>query len=180
MLRHRFHFISACRLAPLVICAAGLNAQSCLVLSPPTIQADGTASLSLSLYTVRGLVPAAVQWIFELPPSSSISYLNISDGPALTSAGKTTICPQNGATYNCMAVGANQGTIGNGIIAQLTAVLLPGAAAAAVLIRDALAVSADGYLIPIPSIILSGNDNLSSSCGILPPPRRPVAQKQER
>jgi hypothetical protein len=164
MLEYQFDASSACRWALIVFWAAGLNAQTCLVLSPPAIHADGTASLNLSLYSVRGLVPAAVQWTFELP-SSSISSLSIEDAPALTSAGKTAICAEDTGTYNCVAVGANRNGIPNGIIARLTAVLLPGATTATVRIRNALGVSADGYLIQVSSMM--GFD--FSGCRVRPP-----------
>jgi hypothetical protein len=171
MSKCQFGASNACRWVPIVLWVAGLNAQTCLVLSPAAIHDDGTASLNLSLYTVRGRLPAALQWTFELPPSS-ISSLTIDDGPVLTAAGKTAICAENSGTYDCLAVGANRNSIENGIIARLTAVLLPGATSATLLIRNAIGVSVGGYLIPISSTFLSATGFDSSGCRIRPPRKR--------
>jgi hypothetical protein len=127
-----------------------------MVLSSPTIAANGTASLDLSLYSARGTEPAAVQWTFQYS-SSSIQTLTVDDGPALTSVGKTAMCSGDAAAYNCLAVGTNTKPISNGIIAKLTAVLAPGATAATIAIKSPLAASAAGYLIPVKSKVLPGS-----------------------
>jgi len=145
-----------------------------MVLSPPNISANGTASLDLSLYSARGGEPTTVQWTFEYP-SSRIQSLAVDEGPALTSAGKTAMCSGDGAAYNCVAVGTNTKAIGNGIIAKLTAVLAPGATAAAIQIKSPLGASSAGYLIPIRSIVLSGSGaDVPSDCKPQPPKRAPV------
>ncbi len=144
------------RWLPIVLWASGVNAQTCMVLSPPTIAASGTATLDLLLYSARGSEPATVQWTFQYP-SSSIQALTVDDGPALTSAGKTAMCSGDASAYNCLAVGTNTKAIGSGIIAKLTAVLAPGATTADILIKSPLGASAAGYLIPVKSKVLPGS-----------------------
>ena len=155
----------------------GLNAQTCLVLSPATIAADGTASMDLSLYSSSVEPPAAIQWTFRYP-ASSISSLTVDDGPMLTSAEKTAICAGDAAAYKCLAVGANAKTITNGVIAKVTAVLAPGASTATIQITNTLGASAAGYVIPISSRIkpATGAD-VSNDCRLLPPPRGTAGSK---
>jgi hypothetical protein len=138
-----------------------------MVLSPPTIAANGTASLDLSLYSERGKEPATIQWTFQYP-SSSIATLRVDDGPALTSAGKTLMCAANTVGQNCLAVGTNANAIGNGIIAKLTAVLAPEATTATILITSTLGASSAGYLTPVASRIMLDRD-----LGV-PPPCKPL------
>ncbi len=170
-------FQSAARKAPfwlpILLWTSGLSAQTCLVLSPATLTPDRTAWLDLALYSSSGAAPAAVQWTFQYP-SSSISSLAVDDGPVLTSAGKTAICVGNSAAYSCLAVGRNQKTIANGVIAKVTAVLAPGATTAAVQITNPRAVSAAGDRIPISwRIGLITGANASSECP--PHPKGSVA-----
>jgi hypothetical protein len=149
---------------PIVLWASVVDAQTCMVLSPPTIAADGTASLDLSLYSARGSEPAAVQWTFQYP-SASIQTLTVDDGPVLTSAGKTAMCFGDASSFNCLAVGNNSKAIGNGIIAKLLAVLAPGATTAAIVIKSPLAASTAGYLIPVISKVIPGpGANAPSDC----------------
>jgi hypothetical protein len=156
---------------------SGLNAQTCLVLSPATIAADGVASLDLSLYSSPGTALAAVQWTFRYP-SSSIGSLTVDDGPMLTSAGKTAICAGDATAYTCLAVGASTKTIGNGIIARVTAVLVPGAGSAAVALTDSLGASSAGNLIPIPlRIEAPAGAKVSSDCKLHTPQRDSVGSK---
>ncbi|MGO9270769.1 MAG: hypothetical protein ACLQOO_11045 [Terriglobia bacterium] len=162
---------------PILLWTSGLDAQTCLVLSPATIAPDHTAWLDLALYASPGMAPAAVQWTFQYP-ASSISSLTVDDGPMLTSAGKTAICAGNAAAYNCLAVGRNTKTIANGVIAKVTAVLAPGATTATVQITNPRAASAGGYQIPIVSKILSApSRNLSSDCKYPATPKGLVRDK---
>lgn len=152
------------RWLPIVLLTGRVNAQTCMVLSPPTIAANGTASLDLSLYSERGGEPAAVQWTLQYP-LSNIKNLKVDDGPALTSAGKTAMCTGDAAAYTCMMVGANTKTIANGIVAKLTAVLIPGATTATILIKSARGVSTAGYPIPVMTKLISNpGADVSSEC----------------
>src|SRR5580700_4667685 len=94
----RFNTRKLCWCTPIVLWVTGVNAQTCIVLSPPTMVENGTASLDLSLFSPQGKGPAAVQWTFQFA-SSSVQNLTVDDGPALTSAGKTAICAGDGTAY---------------------------------------------------------------------------------
>ena len=161
-----------CRWLPILLCMTRLTAQTCLVLSPTTVTANRTTLLDLSLYSTNGPAPAAVQWTFQYP-TSSITNLTVDDGPSLTSAGKTVVCAGNAEAYNCLAVGLNTKTIANGVIAKVTAVLAPGATAAALQITNPHASSAAGSdLIPIVARILPARGTRDASdCRLLPRPR---------
>jgi hypothetical protein len=146
----RFAARNVRRWLSMIVWVSGLSAQTCLVLSPATINSDATASWSLSLYSAPGAEPAAIQWIFQYPPAS-VSRLTLDDGAALTAAGKTTICAGDASAHNCLAVGANTKTIGNGVIAKVTAVLTPGTTSASILVKNVLGASPAGHPIPISS-----------------------------
>ena len=132
---------------PAILWTSGLCAQTCLVLSPPAIAADGTAKFDLSLYSPRGTAPSAVQWSFQYE-ASSISSLTVADGPALNATMKTVMCDGDAAPHNCLAAGLNKKIIVDGAIAKVTAVLAPGAVTAAIQITGLRAVSAEGMEIP--------------------------------
>lgn len=144
-------FPSAARKArcwlPIILWSCGLNAQTYLMLSQPAITTDGTVLLDLSLFSSPGTEPAAIQWTFQY--SSNVSSVTVEDGPGLTLVGKTTICAGDKAAYNCLAVGANTKTIANGVIAKVTAILVPDASTATILISNSLGASSTGYLIPV-------------------------------
>jgi hypothetical protein len=160
---------------PILFGTGGLTAQTCLVLSPASISADGSALLNLALYSSPGTAPAAVQWTFHYA-SSNIRSLTVDDGPMLTLAGKTAMCAGTAAGYNCLAVGFNANTIASGVIAKVTAVLAPGASAAAISIANTLAASASGNLIPIsPKIVSVAGAHVSPDCRIHLPLRGSVA-----
>lgn len=136
------------RWLPAILWTSGLCAQTCLLLSPATITADGTAEFDLSLYSPRGTAPAAVQWSFQYE-ASSIGSLTVKDGPALNTSLKTTICDGAASAYNCLATGLNRRTITNGVIAKVAAVLAPGATAAVIQITNPNAASASGSPISV-------------------------------
>lgn len=164
--------VTSLRWLSLVLWVSAIDAQTCMLLSPPTITARGTASLDLSLYSVRGsAMPASVQWTFQYP-SASISLLTVGDGPALISSGKTAVCSGDAAAYKCLTVGMNTGSIHNGVIARLTAVLAPGSTTAPIQIESPLGASAAGYLIQVTSIVLTRRAaNVASYC-------KPQAEKR--
>jgi hypothetical protein len=136
------------------------------MLSRPTITADGTALLDLSLSSPPGAAPAALQWTLQYSPTVITSFA-VDDGPSLTSAGKTSICAGDAAAYNCLAIGANTNAIANGVIATLTAVLAPGFPTPTVQIQSALGASPEGYLIPI---------RVSTDCRLRPLRKRSPAK----
>ena len=125
----------------------GLQAQTCLVLSPATIATNGTASMDLSLYSSSENRPAALQWTFRYS-ASEIKALVVDDGPVL-SPGKTAICAGDAAAYKCLAVGATKTTIANGVVVKVTAIVAPGIHTPTIQITDTFAASAAGYPIPL-------------------------------
>jgi hypothetical protein len=148
----------------MALCAGALNAQTCLMVSRPEIATGGTAFMNLFLYSSSGAAPAAIGWTFEYS-SSDITSLTVDDGPSLTAAGKTSICNSDPAAYNCLAIGANANTVGNGVIARLTAVVAPGAPSPIVHIKNPLGASPEGHFIAI---------RVSTDCMLHPLRRRPV------
>jgi hypothetical protein len=136
------------RCLPLLLFIPGLNAQICLTLSTAAAP-SGTVSLELSLNSsASDPPPAALQWTLQFP-ASTIRSLTVDDGPSVTAAGKTVICAPNANGYTCLAVGGNLNTIGNGVIAKITAALAPDATAATIQVVNPLAASPEGYFIPI-------------------------------
>jgi hypothetical protein len=153
----RFNTRKLCWCASIVLSVTGVHAQTCVVLSPPTIAANGTASLDLSIFSPQGKGPATLQWTFQFE-SSGVKNLTVDDGPALTSAGKTAICAGDGTAYNCLAAGTNTKTIGNGIVARINAVFASGAATPPVLIKSSVGASPASYLISVISKVLPTAD----------------------
>jgi len=151
---------------PIVLCAGGLNGQTCLMLSRAAITSEGTALLDLYLFSPPNAAPAALQWTFQYPPSG-ITSLTVEDGAELTSAGKTAICAGDKTTYNCLAVGTNTNTIANGIVAKLKVMLAPGTARPDIRIQNTQAASSSGYFIPI---------RMSVDCRLHLPSRGPDAK----
>jgi len=136
------------RWLPILLGVTGIHAQTCLVLSRPVFGSNGTATFGLSLHSAPGARPAAVQWAFQYS-SSSIAALAVDDGPALAPVGKTTFCAGNSGSFNCLAAGLNTNTMRDGIIARVTATLVPGGDAANLVITSSLGASREGYFIPV-------------------------------
>jgi len=155
---------------PLVLWTGGLNAQTCLMLSPAAFTQRGTVVMDLTLYSARGAEPAAIQWTFQAP--SSITSLTVDDGPTLTSAGKTAICSGEASAYRCMAVGASAKTIANGVIAKLTAAFGFDGAIPTINIVDAIGASASGRPVPILANKPPSGNSVSVGCPHSPPTDR--------
>ena len=105
-----------------------LRAQSSLALSSGSVVSGGTISLNLSLNSLSGTSPTALQWTLNYP-ASSISAFNVTAGAALNGATKTLNCAAGSGAYTCLATGLNANTIPNGVVAQV-AVTLSGSTAA--------------------------------------------------
>lgn len=143
-----FAFRNGYRWLPLLLSFGCLNAQSCLILSRPTVTTDHVAVIELRLYSPVANPLAAVQWTLQ-DTTSSVTSFSVNDGPQLTGAGKTAMCAGNVDAYICLAVGSNTNIIGNGIIAVVTAALAAGAVMPALQIRNPMAASPEGYFVPI-------------------------------
>jgi len=122
-----------------------LHAQTCLTLSSAKVAPGKTASLDLSLISLSGMRPAAVQWTLQY---SSVSGITVDDGPVLASAEKTVICAGDAPAYRCLIVGANPNVIANGVVARVTVALTPGTRTATILVSNSLGASSGGEVIP--------------------------------
>ena len=131
----------------LVALTNGLQAQTCLSLSPARVRPGATAVLDLSMQSLSGDHPAAVQWTFQYPPAS-VSNITVDDGPVLAAARKTVFCAGNAGVYRCVIAGVNPNEISDGVVARVTATLTANARTAAVLVHNPRATSASGYFIP--------------------------------
>jgi hypothetical protein len=166
------HFVARLfrRWLPAIMWTSGLCAQTCLVLSPPTITADGSAEFDLSLYSPRSQAPVAIQWTFQYA-TSSISSLTVKDESVLNTSLKTAICAGDTGVYNCVTAGLNKRAIVNGIIAKVTAVLAPGASSATIQIGNPNAVTSSGSPIPVVARIRSSDGpDISPDCSPIPRP----------
>ena len=124
-----------------------LHAQSNLALSSGTALPGGTTSLSLSLSSPGSNQPAAIQWTL-IYPAASVAGLNVTAGPALSSAGKTVTCAGGAGAVTCVAWGVNSTTISDGVIAFVS-VTLSGGSAAPISISNSLGASPAGDAITV-------------------------------
>ncbi|HKE23919.1 MAG TPA: malectin domain-containing carbohydrate-binding protein, partial [Bryobacteraceae bacterium] len=114
-----------------------------MTLSSTTAAAGTTASLNLSLSSPSGSEPAALEWTLAYP-AASIANFSVSAGAALSAAGKSLSCDAGATGYTCIAYGLNSNTIGNGVVAILTATLTTSAITAPVSVPSAQGASVSG------------------------------------
>jgi hypothetical protein len=153
-----------------------LVAQSSLVLSSSTVAAGGTISLNLSLLSpVGGSPPAALQWTLNFP-AADLTSLTITPGPVLVAANKTITCAGAAGAPTCLATGANENTIANGVIATVNITVAAAGNTAAFGLVNAMGVSVAGAAIPFSStgslLTVPGTAAMSSltcALGILNP-----------
>jgi hypothetical protein len=152
------------RSLPALLWAGTLAAQTCIIASPPKLQADNTASIDLWLYssTTR---PSALEWVVRVDDSLATRVV-VNNGPALTAAGKTVLCMNVGDGLRCLAVGANSNPIANGVIAKISATPAAGFSSAAVQVADALAATPEGHLLGMMLRVksLAGPTDLAYDC----------------
>src|ERR1039457_1836110 len=141
---------SDCLTVVVALCAFSFAAtgQTSLVLSSGAATPGGTASLALSLANLGGTQVAALQWTLNYP-SSSISGITVTAGPASTTAAKTLYCSGSGGTYSCLAVGINSDIIGDGVVANVQLSLTTSATSVDITLSDALGASLAGDAIPV-------------------------------
>ena len=132
------------------LCAFSFAAagQTSLVLSSGSATPGGTASLPLSLANSGGTQPAGLQWTLNYP-SSSISGITVTAGPASTTAAKTIYCAGSGGTYTCLAAGLNSNVIGDGVVANVQLTLTTSATSANITLSNALWASLPGVAMPV-------------------------------
>lgn len=136
-------------------------AQPVLTLSSGSALPGGTVALNLSLSSPAGSEPSALQWTYSYP--AAVASINVANGPALTSAGKSITCTAGSLTYTCVASGFNSNIISNGVVGLATVTLNSNGATSTVGINNALAATATG-----------GTETVSGGSGTitvsLPPP----------
>jgi uncharacterized protein (TIGR03437 family) len=103
-----------------------LFGQSTLTLASGAGSAGGTVTLNLSLASVTGSEPAAVEWTVGYP-ISAISSVNAVVGSSAAAAGKSLSCSTTSGSYICEVSGMNSNPIVNGVIASITFTLTPSA-----------------------------------------------------
>src|ERR1035438_4453456 len=141
---------SDCLTVVVALCAFSFAAtgQTSLVLSSGAATPGGTASLALSLANLGGTQLAALQWTLNYP-SSSISGITVTAGPASTTAAKTIYCAGSGGTYTCLALGLNSNIIGDGVVANVQLSLTTSATSANITLSNASGASLAGAAIPV-------------------------------
>jgi len=130
-----------------LLSSSQLHAQSNLALSSGTVLPGGTTSLSLSLSSPVSNQPAALQWTLTYP-AASVTSLNVTAGPVLSSAGKTVTCAGGAGAVTCVAWGLNSSTISDGVIANVSATF-SGGNAVPIAIGSSLGASLAGDVITV-------------------------------
>ena len=125
---------------------------SSLSLSSGSAVEGGSVSLNLSL-SASGGAPAGLQWTLSFVPTDATSVV-VAAGAALSGASKTLTCNSVSGSVTCMAIGATDSTIGNGVVATVTVTLSPATSGATVPIAVSKAFRLD----------LRGRRRISSIC----------------
>ena len=113
---------------------------SSLSLSSGSAVEGGSVSLNLSL-SASGGAPAGLQWTLSFVPTDATSVV-VAAGAALSGASKTLTCNSVSGSVTCMAIGATDSTIGNGVVATVTVTLSPATSGATVPIAVSKATAA--------------------------------------
>ena len=144
-----------------------LFGQSTLTLSSGSASPGGTVTLNLSLASVTGSEPAAVEWTVGYP-ISAISSVNAVVGSSASGAGKSLTCSASSGSYTCEVSGMNLNPIVNGVIAAITFTLTPSASTTPVTVTNGFSVLGSGTGLTVAqtggTISVSGSvqSNLSS------------------
>src|SRR5262249_5615053 len=99
--------------------ASAAAAQDSLSLSTGSAPPGGSVALDLTLNSVSGGDPAAVQWTFSYSPTD-VTSVAVSAGPAATGANKSISCAAGSGTYTCLASGNSSAAMTSGTIAVAT------------------------------------------------------------
>jgi len=144
-----------------------LFGQSTLTLSSGSASPGGTVTLNLSLASVTGSEPAALEWTVGYP-ISAIASVNAVVGSSASGAGKSLSCSASSGSYTCEVSGMNLNPIVNGVIAAITFTLTPSASTTPVTITNGSSVLGSGTGLTVAqtggTISVSGSvqSNLSS------------------
>ena len=121
------------------------RAQISLSLASGSAVKGGSVSLNLALNAPTGGAPASLAWTLSYPPSDVTSF-GITPGPVLTTANKTLNCAPSAGSITCLASSMDSSTVGNGVVAVVTATLASGTSSTSdsIPITNALGAYPDG------------------------------------
>src|SRR5438132_833401 len=112
-----------------------LFGQSALVLSSATAPGGSTVTLNLTMTSAAGSEPSALQWTLGYP-TSAISAVSATAGPATSAASKSLSCAASTGSYSCEVSGMNANAIANGVVATIAFTLTPTATSTAITLTN--------------------------------------------
>jgi hypothetical protein len=136
------------RWLPLLFWVTGIHAQTCLVLSRPVLDSSGTATFALSLHSVSGGRPAALQWAFQYS-SSSIAALTVERRSRPGSGWQNHILRRQCQLFQLLGGWSQCEHDRRRNHRKVTATLVPAADSANLVIKSSLGASREGYFIPV-------------------------------
>ncbi len=104
---------------PLILGSGMGLAQSKISVVPGVAVAGGPGSLSVSLASISGTAPAALEWTLNYS-TTVLGSLKLTAGAATTAAGKSLSCAITSGAVRCLAWGLNEKTISTGVLATLS------------------------------------------------------------
>jgi len=138
-----------------------LGQQVALSLSSATTTPGSSAALTVSTSGAGGFQPAILQWTMQYP--ADVTGIDVSPGPAATSAGKNITCSYGVSAATCVAWGENKTPIPDGAVATATFQIAASSRNGNIAITS-LGSSSDGEGNSLPVTSAAGTINL-----ILPP-----------
>src|SRR5579872_1279693 len=125
-----------------------LFGQSTLTLSSGNGSPGGTVTLNLSLASVTGNEPAALEWTVGYP-ISAIASVSAVVGSSASGAGKTLSCSGSSGSYTCQVSGMNVNPIVNGVVAAITFTLTPSASTTPITVTNGSSVLGSGTALTV-------------------------------
>ena len=148
-------------MAILAVAANVTLADSLLSLSSASTFPNGAVTLSLSLTSPSGSETASLQWTLNFP-SANVTGISVTGVPLLASAGKSITCVQNLGGYSCLARGLNNGSIYNGVVAEVVVSISTASDTVTIGLSNALGASPSAVAIPVTAT--------GGSISVIPPP----------
>ena len=136
--------------------------QVALSLSSAITTPGSSAALTVSAAANGGVQPAIIQWTMQYP--AGVTAIDVSPGPAATSAGKNITCSYGISAATCVAWGENQTSIPDGALATATFQISAASRNSSIPIVNSPGSASDGDGNPLPVTSAGGMINL-----ILPP-----------
>ncbi len=120
-------------------------------MSSATADANGNATLNLTLTSPAGSEPAGLQWTLGYSPADVVSIGAIA-GAASTAAGTSLTCAASLGYYTCVQAGLTGAVIQNGVVAVVNATLASRIATTAIVVTNVLGANAAANSLPISSV----------------------------